>query len=212
MIQAQGSPVLPRANGTRMKCGNFGFVVGDSPSRYIGNCIRIMSVISFQHRTKEGGAGLVPHLVWYFFKMFLISYGCAHIAMRIMFGIWPHLVAVVRQKQNLDSLGGFDIAFALLLSPIIESAMLLYVTSIMVQIVKNKTMACILGALPLALLHAAIDWRVAVVALIPFALQGVVYINIRKYIDLLSTLLFIAGIHSCMNVVSIAINFYRFST
>lgn len=160
----------------------------------------------------DGGKGkLVVHLARYFFKIFLTSYVCGSIALYVIFYIWPHLVMVVRQKQNLAHLGVVDILFALILSPVVESSILVYSIVIFTQIVRNKILACILGALPVAVLHVVIDWRVAVAVIVPFALQGWAYINVRGSIAVMPALIFVAGIHSCMNLMNVAINLYRFS-
>jgi len=91
-------------------------------------------------------------------------------------------------------------------SPLIETAILLYTLHIARQAIDRKWLALLVGTAPVVLIHVMAGWQVIIVAMLPFLLQSLLIDQLRRQHSTWQIFLFISLVHGCANAVTIVLN------
>lgn len=142
-------------------------------------------------------------LILYFAKISMITFCTGVLVSQIFIYIYPELSLIISRdyKDNFHIL--LSIAFGVFISPIGETCLLLYCVSLSQQSLKSIYGASAVGSLPIVLLHSFIDWKISIAAFLPFLIQSIAFINVRKIMKLSSCFWFICGVHSFGNLLTI---------
>jgi cytochrome bd-type quinol oxidase subunit 2 len=144
----------------------------------------------------------------YFICCLIFIWGSGQIIGVFFSMLYPELnneIIADLRSTNLIAL----LLIALMVAPILETAILVYSIHISKQIFP-KSMCVYLSIFPICFLHLFDYWQLFFIVLFPFYFQAVAYISVRGQRSRRSAFLFLTALHFFANLFSMAMNIFSF--
>jgi hypothetical protein len=144
---------------------------------------------------------LLYNFLFFFFLVFLSCNGMAMIFVKLYPNLEIALLSDVKEKLNW-----IDLTIAVVIAPLLETAILVYCLSISKQIFENRRITLIVSAAPISLLHGIPNWQLILIVFLPFYFQSMAYVALRPYYKRKICMLFLVILHALTNFVAIYAN------
>lgn len=143
--------------------------------------------------------------------MFFIACLCLCLALstgltQLLLIAWPELEAKLRDGGVVTLASWWGMVSGIFLSPLVETAILVYVFSLARQIYNSIAWCSVIASIPIVVMHMIIDWRFGLSVMPIFTIHALIYAICRRSITTTWAFLFVAGVHSAMNIVAHTIN------
>ena len=144
-------------------------------------------------------------LVGLFLLLSLSMWAAGYLGTQMVVHWWPGVAdQVLSDYVNSDEIAS-TATFGVVVSPLLETATLLYGLHLAKQVVTGSNVAIVVGTLPVLGLHLLLGWRLSIVAIVPFLLQAYVASRLWRGHSTTAVVLFVAAAHGVVNATTILV-------